>query len=89
MKKSELTGLIQEAMANIRVNSGAPSPGRAVYNVIESSVEKCLDTIGSYKQMNDFDGDSNPFHDVEVALEEVLDLLIYTQDALSEGSVKK
>jgi len=89
MKQSELTELIKEAVANIRVNSGAPSPGRAVYNKVESAVEDCLEAIGSYKQQFDFDGDSSPFHDVEVALEEVLDLLIYTQDALQEGSAKK
>jgi hypothetical protein len=54
---------------------------RQVYDIVEDSVEKALSAIEQYKNTADTDqsGDLGIFHDVEVALEDVLDFLIYTQ----------
>jgi hypothetical protein len=57
------------------------TPERIVYDIVEDSANRALRAIESYKEDSELDqsGDSGVFHDVEIALEEVLDLLIYTQ----------
>ena len=68
------------------------SQERLVYDVVEDSVSRALSAIENYKEnaQTDQSGDLGVFHDVEVALEDVLDFLMYTQNTtLNEEEAKK
>ena len=85
MKKSQLVSLIKEAIASKKVvkeevNEAGNSLERQVYDAVEALATRALGVIEKYKGSTpDQQGDMGLFHDVEIALEEVLDFLIYTQ----------
>lgn len=65
------------------INEAEYTPERKVYDIVESSVERALSAIEEYKGSAESDqsGAMGLFHDVEIALEDVLDFLIYTQNS--------
>lgn len=86
MKKSQLVNLIKEAIASKKdikeeVNEAGNSLERQVYDAVEALATRALGVIEKYKNVaqTDQSGDMGLFHDVEIALEEVLDFLMYTQ----------
>lgn len=87
MKKSQLVSLVKEAVASRKVvkeevNEAGNSLERQVYDAVEALTTRALGVIEKYKNVasSDQSGAMGLFHDVEVALEDVLDFLIYTQN---------
>ena len=95
MKKSQLVQLIKEAIVYKKVvkeevNEAGNSLERQVYDAVEALATRALGVIEKYKGSKpDQQGDMGLFHDVEVALEQVLDFLIYTQKPEVNESAKK
>jgi hypothetical protein len=79
-KAEDLKGHLEKKYTEESLNEGG-NRERQVYDIVEDSVDRALSAIEQYKNTADTDqsGDLGIFHDVEVALEDVLDFLIYTQ----------
>ena len=89
-KAQDLRGYLDKKYTDESINEADYTPERRVYDIVENLVERALSAIEKYKgsAQSDQSGDMGLFHDVEVALEEVLDFLIYTQKPDVDESVK-
>ena len=87
---SKLKSHLEKRYTDESINEAEYTPERRVYDIVENSVERALSAIEKYKGSTESDqsGDMGLFHDVEVALEDVLDFLIYTQKPDVDESVK-